>query len=333
MRHTLIVSTDQPLEPLPRVNLFGIWLKGAFISNVCGLACLAMLSWAASGFDSSRFGEVASWTSGTLVASTFLTLPFAMGFGAALFWKPANLSGKSRFWWTLGNLLLSLGGAALILREGSICLVMAAPLLLLLMGAGSAVGAHFWNRNSFLSASVLPVLMLLALYDASQPHFYAHSVVTQLHSDLPPQKLWRFVASYPRNEAPPEWWLWQLGLPFPIEARGEPVVGGRRDCNFSGGVSIGERVVSVVPGRRLEFVVDKQPNHPEVLHHFVLRRGRLELLPDGRGGTTMRGTSWYELKVYPAWYFGPWCDAVVHHVHERVFRHMDRLARQGSKTH
>ena len=314
-------------RPETRVQYFLIWLKGTFISNVCGLACLAIIALVASNTDFQRLSG--GLTSTVLVSSTFLALPFAIGFGAAFFWMPANLRGGLRFAWTFFSWLISLAGAALVLREGSVCLVMASPLLLVLMWAGCETGTQFWKRKPYLGASVLPLLLLLAVYDASQPHFYGNRVQTVVHSDLPPSRLWPYVANYPFNEAPPEWWLWQIGLPYPVQATGEPRLGGRRDCRFSGGVTVGEKVVAVEAGRNLEFVVDKQPNHPEVLNHFKLVRGRLELLPDGHGGTLMRGTSWYELQVYPAWYFGPWCDSVVHHVHERVFRHMDRMARRN----
>ncbi len=316
-------------QPDGPINYWGVWLKGAFISNVAGLACLAIITFVASGFNFNRLGDFAGMTATVIVASTFLALPFAMGFGAAFFWKPAELTPGKRFGWTFANLIITVAGSVLILREGAVCLVMAFLLLLVLMWAGCETGTQFWRRNPFLGVSVLPLLALLMLYDASQPHFYANKTQTTMHSNLPPSKLWPYVASYPRNDAPPDWWLWRIGVPYPLQVTGEPRVGGRRDCLFSGGVSVGEKVVAVDPGRMIEFAVDKQPNHPEAMHHFKIVRARIELLPDGHGGTIMRGTGWYELYVYPTWYFAPWCDAVLHHVHERVFQHMERLARQN----
>jgi hypothetical protein len=323
-----VQNDASPQETPKSIHRFWIWLQGAFVSNVCGFVCVAILTIVGSGFNWKRLGQVGEWTSGTLSASTFLVVPFAIGFCAALFWKRADLSKGARFGWTMGNLALSLLGASVALREGALCLVMAAPLLLGLMWAGSACGAVFWARNSFLSASVLPLLLVVLVGDAASPHSFREAVSTEVHSHQPPEKLWRYVASYPRNDAPPNFWLWQLGLSYPVEANGEPKIGGRRDCRFSGDVSIGERVVSAQPNRKLEFIVDKQANHPEVVGHFALERGRLELLPDGRGGTIMRGTSWYELKVYPAFYFAPWTRSIIHHVHRRVFEHMDRLAKR-----
>lgn len=316
---------DPRTEELPP-NPFGVWLKGALASNLGGLAVLAMMRVVASDGGLNRLGDIGQWTQGTLVASTFLVLPFAIGFGAAFFWREARRSGTARFGWTLANFAVSLGGAAVVLREGALCLVMAAPLLLLLMWIGCAVGFEFWKRHSPLKASVVPLLVLWCLGDAATPHDFHGAVTTQFRSTQPPAKLWRFVASYPRNEASPEFWLWRLGLPYPVQARGEPRLGGRRDCAFSGGVSIGERVVHVVANRKLEFVVDEQPNHPEVVNHFRLERGRIELWPDGRGGTILRGTSWYALKVYPTPYFCLWTRSIIHHVHERVFAQMERCA-------
>ncbi len=318
----IMAIEDQPSQPKP----FGIWLKGAFISNLCGFVCLAILWVVGSKFDWRLLGDFGSWTSGTLVASTFLVVPFGIGFFASLFWKPANLSSGARFGWTFFNFLFSLVGAMFVLREGSICLVMASPLLLGLMWIGSATGALFWARNSFLGASVLPLLIGFLVFDAAQPHSYHETVVTEFHSTQSPQKLWRYVANYPRNDAPPTWWMNRLGLPYPLKSKGEAKIGGRRDVEFSGKVFAGERITRVQPNRLIEFEIDRQPAHPEITNHFKMKRGQIELLPDGKGGTLLRATGDYELRVFPAWYFGYWTNATLHNLHFRVFEHMNRLA-------
>ncbi|RYX84882.1 SRPBCC family protein [bacterium] len=309
------------------INYWGIWFKGMLASNVAGLVCLAIINYILTGGNFRQFLR-AEGTSSVIIASTFLALPFAMGFGASFFWKAANMTPRGRFSWTFFNLLISIVGSYVVLHEGVICLLMAFLLLWCVMWAGCEMGDVFWRHNSFLGATVLPLLALIILYDASQPHFFSSQAQTTMHSDLPPSKLWPYVASYPRNDAPPEWWLWRIGAPYPLQVTGDARVGGRRDCLFSGGVSVGEKVVKVDEGRMIEFEIDKQPNHPEVVNHFEVTRARMELLPDGHGGTIMRGTGWYNLQVYPTWYFAPWCDAALHHVHERVFLHMERLARQ-----
>jgi len=63
--------------------------------------------------------------------------------------------------------------------------------------------------------------------------------------------------------------------------------------------------------------------------YFVSRRGQflLEPLPGGR--TRLEGTTWYTHDLFPTVYWGLWSDAIIHRIHGRVLRHVQRLAEEA----
>lgn len=307
-----------------------LWI-GYLASQLSGLLQLGFLALLTTRFDWHIIGRFDEYTALFLGASAILGVPFTMGVVASYFWYDPSIRRRGKTWWyTTVNFIFACIGAGFVLREGVICLIMASPLLILLMVGGLEFGFKLWSKPPFLQVSIFPLLLLLFIADATQPHLYRTQATTTFHSSAPPERLWHYVAGYPVNNRPADWWLWKIGLPMPLQSTGEPIVGGRRDCRFTGNVDIGERIVEAIPNRRLEFVIDRQPQHPEALHHFTLERGRIELLPDGHGGTILRGTSWYRLNVYPAAYFNLWTSTIVHQTHRRVFEYMSRLAEEKS---
>ena len=333
----------KPLRFRPKDPRAAVW-AGYGISQIVGFGALALVTLIFTNFDFEKLGDFGSWTAGILGFSQFFLIPFGMGVVASYFWldtlkiavTPSELQSakalrrKRPFVGvpTFLNTLLSCVGAAVVLREGVICLVMASPILWLFMWLGALAGDQFWRRNPLLNVSLVPLLLLLALVESNNTPSSTFAVTTERYSTASPAALWRYTANYPRNPHPPKWWLYQMGLPAPLQSTGTAKVGGRRDCVLTGGVSIGEKIVVAEPNRKLEFVIDIQPQHPEIVHHFRLERGRIELVPDGRGGTILRGTSWYRLNVAPLAYFDLWSAEIVRQTHSRVFDWMDELARR-----
>lgn len=331
----------KPFRLRPKNPRLAVWM-GYLVSQIVGFGALALVTLIFTRFDFQKLGDLTQWTAGILGFSQFFLVPFGMGFVASYFWlnrekwDPKRLT--SQVWWSISpgdvsgsafvNTLISCVGATLILREGAICLLMASPILWIFMALGVRTGAHFWIKNPFLGVSLVPFFLLLAFAEAGRPQSQTFAVTSEFHSQASPQSLWKYTANYPRNPRAPGWWLYRMGLPAPMQSTGMAIVGGRRDCVLSGGVSIGEKIVVAQPNRKLEFIIDKQPQHPEIVHHFVLERGRIELFPDGKGGTWLKGTSWYRLNVAPVAYFDWWSAQVVHQTHARVFNWMDELARR-----
>lgn len=305
------------------------WM-GVLVSDLVGLLTLLAVTLLHSQLT---LPQAETYVAGYL-ASQFVVIPIGMGIVAAYFWRKLNFTTfeilLASFFITGGALL----GSFLILREGVICLIMASPLLILFIMLGLMIGKILWARsNTWLGASTLPLMALMLIADAQMPHHHAAIVTDEVLIAAPPARVWRYVAGYPKIETPPRWWLWKIGLPFPVQSTSTGAfTGARRDCRFSGNVVFEEKITEVKANRALTFDVTKQPDHPEVTGHFNLDKGRFELRDNGDDTTTLRGTTWYRLHVYPSQYFDLWAESIVRHVHFRVMNHIKQLAERDQKN-
>ena len=76
--------------------------------------------------------------------------------------------------------------------------------------------------------------------------------------------------------------------------------------------------------RELSFWGDVHPPH---LDGFLRsRRGEFRLIPLPGGRTLLRGTTWYENRMWPAAYWRLWSDELIGSIHERVLAHVARWA-------
>jgi uncharacterized protein YndB with AHSA1/START domain len=168
-------------------------------------------------------------------------------------------------------------------------------------------------------------------------------VMSSVEIDAPPERVWQCVVDFPEITERPEW-LFRLGIACPQRARIEGEgVGAVRHCEFTTGEFV-EPITAWDPPRRLAFDVTEQPEpmfeltpyrhiHPPHLNGaFRSTRGEFRLveLPDGR--TRLDGSTWYQLQIYPHAYWTLWTDWLVHRIHLRVLRHIERLAEQGQDT-
>ena len=54
--------------------------------------------------------------------------------------------------------------------------------------------------------------------------------------------------------------------------------------------------------------------------------GRFLLTDNGDGTTTLEGTTWYRLKVFPTAYWNAWSRKFLHAIHIRVLDHIARIS-------
>jgi len=276
----------------------------------------------------------------------FVALPFCLGFFSVLLYgyhRPRSLGSclavASLSVVLLGLLLLGLA------VEGVICLVMAAPigLILALMGGsmGYLIQQKHWDRfqtRATFSALLLfvPFLMGTEALKSQQPPLL--QVTSQIEINAPPETVWQFLTSFPTLPPPTEW-PFRIGIAYPIRStlRGSGL-GAQRECQFSSGEFI-EPIRVWQENKRLVFSISGEPlvmeelspyGHIHTRHvdggyfqaqdaEFVLTR-----LPAGR--TLLTGTSHYRNRMWPVVYWRLWSDAIVHQIHVRVFRHIKRLA-------
>ena len=259
-----------------------------------------------------------------------LIMPAVQGLAGGLARGPAKHTGGDGAALIVALWLVDMLGATVLLREGMICLIMATPLLWAIMAIGYVFGRLLarWKGSGKASVSLAPLLVVAVVAETLGPAPDAPFAVTdQVMVSAPPEYVWRYVVDYPDNPAPPDYWLWSAGLPYPTHSVA-PVqaVGQRRDCKFSGNQAFEERIAVLEPGKRLVFDITKQPQHPEIIGHMTVDRGEIALARNADGSTTITATSWYRLHVRPAGYFGWWAEDVTRHVHVRVLGYMKRLA-------
>jgi hypothetical protein len=268
--------------------------------------------------------------SGALVWPSFILIPFIVGLVASWFWRRLNRSVAISFLDALWTLLVSLAAAAIILREGVVCLVIVSPLVYVLQVTGILAGRVWFRPNySNLRLTIFPLLALLTLGE-SVYHAEQQAVITdRLLIHAPPAQVWSHVLAFPEIPDQPDYWIFRLGLPYPTQTtNGGNFVGADRQCMFSNGIVIKEHVAEFVPNEKLTFDIAEQPTDPEAYGHITLHRGQFVLHDNHDGTTTLTGSSWYTLHVRPRWYFDLWTRDMTRAVHLRVMNHVRRLSEQ-----
>jgi hypothetical protein len=312
---------DAPPLP-PRRPTWQSLLLGMVVGNAVGGVLIFGISLLAGGLKEAR--EVVIWPS-------LILIPFIVGMVAAWFWRRLDRSLAISFLDALYTFLVSLAAAAIVMREGVVCLIIASPLLYVFLFTGILIGRFVFRPNySKLQLTVFPLLALLTLGE-SVYHSERQAVVTdRILIHAPPARIWPHVLAFPEIPDAPNYWIFRLGLPYPTQTtNGGDFVGADRQCRFSNGIVIKERVAEFVPNENLTFDVAEQPTHPEAYGHITLHRGQFVLQDNHDGTTTLIGSSWYTLHVRPRWYFDLWTRDMTRAVHLRVMNHVKRLAEEG----
>jgi hypothetical protein len=227
-------------------------------------------------------------------------------------------------------------------REGMVCLIMAAPIILGLAVIG-ALGAHFLMRYrrrrlniaaALLAALSPPGVLTFEHWLKLPPPIFA--VSTSLDIAASPEVVWN-AALAPSKLPSPRDLPFRMGIGYP---QGFHIVGegatATRYCDFS----TGKLVEPVLEWRRpqvLRFAVTKNPQpmrewtpfaeiHPPHLEGFLeSRQGQFRLIPIDRG-TRLEATTWYQHGLWPAEYWRWWSDAIIHRIHRVVLEHIKEEA-------
>ncbi len=277
----------------------------------------------------------------------FVALPFVLGFVPTVIFRFHEPRGFAACLALSMITLIAAGGVLMVFAiEGLICILMASPIIAFLAIIGTLVG---WavtsisgrSANATQTLAVIPLLMplLLGAESAGAPEPELIEVMTIVDVDAPPDAVWDHVVSFSELERPTEWYF-RTGLAYPmraeIDGRG---VGAVRHCIFSTGAFV-EPIEAWDAPRRLAFGVTTQPpamkeltlwtgpRPPHLDDFLVSRRGEFRLTPLPGGGTRLEGSTWYTNRMWPASYWRLWSDAVIHRIHERVLRHVKRLAEE-----
>jgi hypothetical protein len=234
--------------------------------------------------------------------------------------------------------------------EGVICLVMAAPLAVVLAVLGALLGygvqRAIWKRDvsgRMLGVAWLPPALLAVAQSAVPPPPPLLRVTTRIEVNASPATVWQHVVSF-ADLPPPSEFLFRHGIAYPVRARIEGEgVGAIRRCEFSTGTFVEPIEVWDEP-RLLRFSVLENPPpleewtpyrriQPPHLHGFLCsQRGQFYLRARADGGTTLEGTTWYHHHLWPAAYWQAWSDAIIHRIHHRVLTHVKKLAENAAAS-
>jgi hypothetical protein len=279
------------------------------------------------------------------VSVTFLFLvPLGLGILAAALYPP-NLRYPWLYWllapWVSASLLL---GVVLALAwEGAMCIVMAAPVVMVMATLGGViVGLVVTLAGRRATRPLLPCLVLpLALGPAE--HYVptpseTRTVMTAIDIDADPGTVWRNVVRVPLiqpGEQEPSFFQ-RIGIPRPLEATlSDDGIGGHREARFEGGIVFHERVTEWQPERRLGFSIAVDPDSisPGVLDehvrvggpYFDVLYGRFVLEP--RGATTrLYLSSEHRVSTHFNFYTGLWTEAVMRDIQSRICHVIARRA-------
>lgn len=277
----------------------------------------------------------------------FVGVPFVHGFVVT---GTLNRKSHRRFKDTLKvifvSLLLSGGLLLLLAMEGAICILMAAPIFMLLslmgaLAANSMYARSFKKRESsfqLFSFFLIPLLIEpISVYNRyfDVPTELSYEVLTSIEIDAPPSAVWSKVVAFPDLD-PPEELIFRLGVAYPIRAtiEGEGV-GAVRYCQFSTGNFV-EPITEWNEPAQLSFDVQYQPHplkelspyreiHAPHLDNFIQsKRGQFRLISLAGNRTRLEGRTWYEMKIMPVIYWRLFSDEFIHRIHQRVLEHIKR---------
>lgn len=248
--------------------------------------------------------------------------------------------------WRIGffTLLIYSIGLLFFAIEGLICLVMAAPIGVLLTWAGSSIGYAIVKKTPNSGLTIMLILIVIIPTTAfiekdMQPALT--SVVTSIEINAAPQTVWKNVIEFPQLDEPTEF-IFKTGIAYPINAKIEGTgVGAVRHCNFTTGSFIEPITIWDEP-RLLKFDVTDQPapmkelsfwdiDAPHLHDYFVSKQGQFKLTQLPNGKTLLEGTTWYYHNIAPEFYWQLWSDLIVQKIHNRVLEHIKTNAEQDEK--
>lgn len=243
---------------------------------------------------------------------------------------------------TIAGLLGSLALLMLAL-EGFMCIILIAPMALVLAMVGGVVGraaaicVHH-PAQPMMAVALLPLLFALdAAMPPEMPIASQHSIVIAAPAD----EVWTALTD-DRPVAADGGLVGLAGLAYPLESH---LVGTgidrRRIGRFSTGVA-NERVTAWQPGRLLAFrVIDQPPameemspyrrvHAPHVSGYFDTIDTRFDLTPMGGGRTRLTARSTHILRIDPVLYWGPIARWAIGQNVGRVLRDIRDKAEGGS---
>ncbi|QJR09495.1 hypothetical protein DSM104443_00539 [Usitatibacter rugosus] len=322
-------ETAKPLNIAGGLMMIGVYLLVLGLGAIYGVAAYKTFA------DVFSIREASA--SGLMLVSFLVGVPLAIGVLVGFIARRrtnAGVAGTGAL--STLSIALFVFTAGAVLREGSICIVMAAPLFFVAGIIGAIVGSFISppkRRGSKLVPAVLLIPLVGGPLEAQFPSPTEHQVITRsVHIAAQPESVWQHI-NYPLDIQPSELsegFAYRIGVPYPIEARTiEGRVGGTRTLKWERGVTFEETITAWEPKRRVAWVYKFGPDSfpPGSLDdhiviggkYFDLEETSYTLTPEA-GGTRLTIKVGTRITTNFNWYAGLWADYLVSDTAEAILK-------------
>lgn len=218
--------------------------------------------------------------------------------------------------------------------EGTICVILIAPVFLLFASAGGLMAEAMRRQSRRMYASGIATMLLLpyaaAPLEGRLPLPDARRIVVArvvIHADA--ATVWGNIVR-PTGIRPEEnqtRLAHRIGFPHPVSATlSTEGLGGSRYAIFERGVMLRETVTEWVPGRRMAFTIDPANIPAKALDEHVtvggpffdVIDGSYEIVPLDAGRVELRLTTTHRLSTHFNLYAGFWTDLLMRQIQENL---------------
>lgn len=240
------------------------------------------------------------------------------------------------FWIAAGANALFVLGTFLIMIEGLICVILAAPLFGLIGGlAGLAMGAVCrwtrWPKHTVYGFAVLPLLLGGLEQHLPVPRV-VHSVERTILVPASPERIW-LQLTVAKGIQPNEIggaWMYRIGVPLPQSAVTEDVDGKAvRHISMGKGIHFDQVAENWEPNRRVKWLYrfsdDSFParaldDHVKIGGAYFDVLDTEYILRQVKGGTELRARMSYRVSTSFNWYAAPIAELMIGNFEEAALR-------------
>jgi len=318
------MSEDNKIKPSNKSITLGVVLGvlyGVFLRYIFGL----------DHFNDNGAGEIFAVMS---IGFIFI-VPLVMGYLTTVNAGPRNVRFCIFMPWVSSLLMITLVG--LIGWEGSVCIVMATPIFLVLSSIGGLIGG-VKSKPGRLNSFTFPIMLLLpGLVSFSESCFQlpdeVRTVYTQIEIDASADRVWEQIREVKKIEADEHFFsvYHLIGFPKPIEASisGEGV-GAVRHARFEKNLNFIETITEWEENEKIAFSIYVAPESIPATTldehvtiggtHFDTLSGQYKIEQVSDDTCMLYLESKHRLSTRFNIYSGQWTDSIMSHIQSYILK-------------
>lgn len=230
--------------------------------------------------------------------------------------------------------LLMLLAALLLGWEGLICVVFAAPIMLLCASLGGLLGGlirRYGSRRQYVFASIILLPFAVSPLESHLPQDAFRTVTTAMVINAPAAVVWQEIIRVPpiQDHERRVSFLHHIGIPRPLEATlSHEGPGGIREARFEQGILFYEEITTWQPEQALGFTIRVEPQSipPQALdehvrvgeRYFDVLFGHFQITSYPAGGILLTLSSRHRITTPFNWYAALWSEWVMADIQETI---------------